>query len=65
MIIFGFIAAFALMVMGFCIAVAAGAAGDMDDISPASPLTAFLVAAIFLVLQAVLWVSFGMHMGGV
>lgn len=61
--ILAFLGAFILMVLAFGTAASAGATRDMDGISPVTPLTAFLVAAIFLVLQAILWISFGMNWG--
>ncbi|WP_353428733.1 hypothetical protein [Paracoccus denitrificans] len=61
--ILAFIGAFVLMALAFGTAVSAGASRDMDGISPVTPFGAFLVAAIFLVLQAILWISFGMHWG--
>lgn len=54
-----FFAAGALLVCGFGIAVAAGAAGEDDDISPGNSLAALLVAAILLTLQALLWIRLG------
>ena len=59
MIYLAFFAAAALLIFGFGIAVAAGAAGDDDDDSPVEPLAALLVAALFLTLQALLWVRIG------
>lgn len=63
MSILAFLGAFILMALSFLISVAAGATRDMDGVSPVTPLAALLVAAAFLVLQAILWISFGMHWG--
>lgn len=54
-----FFAPFSLLVIGFVISVAAGAVGDAASARPVSPLAALLTAAIFLVLQAILWVRLG------
>ena len=51
-----------LLLVGFVLSVSAGAARDTDLLSPARPLTVFLVAAILLTLQAVLWVRLGTHL---
>ncbi|QFQ88244.1 hypothetical protein F8A10_12055 [Paracoccus kondratievae] len=54
-----FVAPFALLLVGFVVAVSAGVARDTDLLSPTTPLSALLVAAVFLVLQAILWVRLG------
>jgi hypothetical protein len=55
-----FLAPFFLLLLAFVVSVSAGATRDADTLSPARALTALLVAAIFLVLQALLWVRLGM-----
>lgn len=57
--ILSFLAPAVLLVFGFMVSVAAGAARDAQDLTPTPPLTAFLIAAMVLVAQAILWVRFG------
>lgn len=59
MTLLSFAAPFVLMLFGFVLSVAAGAARDVDLPSPTKPLTALLAAAILLTAQAVLWVHLG------
>lgn len=49
--------------LGFVAAVSAGAARDADGVAPINPLAALLISAVFLVLQAVLWVRLGVKLG--
>ena len=51
-----FIAPLSLLLVGFVVSVAAGAARDADSLSPVSALAALLTAAALLGLQALLWV---------
>lgn len=58
-----FLAPLSLLLVAFVVSVSAGAAKDTDAISPVQPLAALLVAAVFLTLQAILWVRLGVHLG--
>ncbi|WP_353429466.1 hypothetical protein [Paracoccus denitrificans] len=62
MTLMSFVAPFALLLVGFVVAVSAGAARDADLLSPTKPLTVLLIAAIFLTLQAILWVRLGTYL---
>ncbi|UXU74338.1 MULTISPECIES: hypothetical protein [unclassified Paracoccus (in: a-proteobacteria)] len=59
MMLLSFLAPFMLMLVGFVVSVAAGAARETDMAAPPAALTALLVAGIVLVLQALLWVRLG------
>lgn len=54
-----FLAPLSLLLLAFVVTVSAGAVRDADAISPVRALTALMVAAIFLTLQALLWVRLG------
>ncbi len=54
-----FMAPFALLLLAFVMSVSAGAVRDADALSPVRSLTVLMVAAIFLTLQALLWVRLG------
>lgn len=54
-----FMAPFALLLLAFVMSVSAGAVRDADAVSPVRSLTVLMVAAIFLTLQALLWVRLG------
>lgn len=54
-----FLAPFTLLVVGFVASVSAGAARDTEDFTPVTALSALLAAALFLALQALLWVRLG------
>lgn len=51
--------AFVLMVAALVVSVAAGAHSEGDPMAPSRALTALLVAAAMLMLQAILWVRLG------
>ncbi|MDQ7775185.1 MAG: hypothetical protein Q4615_04350 [Paracoccus aminovorans] len=54
-----FLAPFALLLLAFVVSVSAGAVREAETLSPVRALTALMVAAIFLTLQALLWVRLG------
>lgn len=54
-----FLAPFTLLLLAFVVSVSAGAVRDADALSPVRSLTVLMVAAIFLTLQALLWVRLG------